>query len=264
VLIGLGCAHLEQDHYAEAQTALGQALRVGRETGNQVLAAMALNGLGLASTHQGDYGGARACYEESLRVSRETGDQRDEGFARSGLCLLAHCQGDDATAWEHGRQALRIAKELGEQLLLGYVLSRLGCALEGLGRLAEAAAAYRQALDIRRTQGQQGQAMETLAGLARVALAQGDRSQAGVYAEEILNHLETKTLEGADEPFRVHLTCYRVLCANQDPRAPAVLRAAHRLLHEQAARIGSEELHRSFLERVPAHREIARACQDQP
>lgn len=74
--------------------------------------------------------------------------------------------------------------------------------------------------------------------------------------EEIQGYLETETLEGTGDPFWVYLTCYRVLRACQDPRAPEILAAAHTLLQERAARIGDQDLRRSFLGSVPAHREI--------
>jgi hypothetical protein len=100
--------------------------------------------------------------------------------------------------------------------------------------------------------------MEPLAGLARACLGQGEVAQAQVHVEEILEHLdlEGNTLDGTDEPFRVYLTCYRVLCANGDPRAEDILDTAHRLLQERASKIDDEELRHSFLENVPYHREI--------
>jgi DNA-binding NarL/FixJ family response regulator len=58
---------------------------------------------------------------------------------------------------------------------------------------------------------------------------------------------------------RIHLTCYRVLCANQDARAQAVLELAQRVLHKRAAQITHEARRRSFLENVATHREITRA-----
>ncbi len=62
--------------------------------------------------------------------------------------------------------------------------------------------------------------------------------------------------EGIEYPLQVYLTCCRILRANQDPRAQTVLNTAHRLLQEQAAKISDEELRRSFVENVAAHREI--------
>jgi len=66
--------------------------------------------------------------------------------------------------------------------------------------------------------------------------------------------------EGNTEPFRIHLSAYRALRAKDDPRAGQVLHTAHRLLYERAAKIEDEEMRRSFLENVPAHREIIEAA----
>jgi hypothetical protein len=104
--------------------------------------------------------------------------------------------------------------------------------------------------------GQPHLAVDSLAGLAHVSLTLGDLTQAQAQVEEILNYLETNSLGGTDGSFRVYLTCYRVLRANQDPRAQEILSTAHRLLQEQAAKISDEEMRRSFLENVAAHREI--------
>ena len=60
----------------------------------------------------------------------------------------------------------------------------------------------------------------------------------------------------ADEPLRVYLTCYRVLRANDTPRAGEVLAAAYHLLQERAATIEDADLRCSYLENVAAHREI--------
>jgi hypothetical protein len=94
--------------------------------------------------------------------------------------------------------------------------------------------------------------------MANLSLAMEEPSQARAHVEEILELLGTETLEGTGDPFWVHLTCYRVLYASQDPRAPEILAAAHALLQERAARIDDQGLRRSFLGNVPAHREIMR------
>jgi len=89
-------------------------------------------------------------------------------------------------------------------------------------------------------------------------MLQGDLTQAQDCVEQLLSHMESQTLEGIIRPFRVYLTCYRVLKTGGDPRARAVLGKAYNLLQEQASRIDDEEMRRSFLENVPAHREILR------
>ena len=261
-LTNLGNASFEQGNYAEAWTCLKQALHICRETGNRLLESLVLNSLGLVCTYLGDYANAQAYFEPGLRVCREIGERRSEGMVLSSLGLLSHRRGDDQAACEYGQQALHIAQELGERRLMGYVLCRMGYALMGLGRLAEAADAYERAQTLRREMGQPNLAMEPLAGLACVALAQGDLPQARRHVAEILEHLETGTLDGTDEPCQVYLTCYRVLrAAREDSLAQAILSKAHSLLQEWAARISDEGLRRSFLENVAAHREIVETIQ---
>jgi hypothetical protein len=61
---------------------------------------------------------------------------------------------------------------------------------------------------------------------------------------------------GRDKEF---LTCYRVLRATQDARATEILRTVYNQVQASAARIDDEAMRRSFLENVPAHREIVSA-----
>jgi len=252
----LGLVTLFLGDYAEAEACQEQALRISRQIGRRSGEAEALNSLGVVLSYQAGYTRARDCYEQALRVSREIGDRGQEGVVLCNLGLLLHQMGDDRAARECSQQALLVARETGRLRYQGYALTSLGHALASLGRLEEAAESYRQAVSIRRQVGEHRLAVESLAGLARVALAREDLNQARAWVEEIMSHLESDSLDGTDEPLRVYLTCYRVLRADLDPRAEAVLDTAHRLLQEQAAKITDEEMRRSFLENVAAHREI--------
>ena len=172
------------------------------------------------------------------------------------LSSLVHYLGDHQATREYSQQALSIAWEIGSRRTQGYALTSLGHALAGLGQLAEAGEFYQQALTLRHELGQHHLAMEDWAGLARISIAQGNSTQAQAYVEEILSYLQDHTLDGTEEPFQIYLTCYHVLNAHHDPRAQIVLKTAYHLLQEQAAKITSEEMRRSFLENVAAHREI--------
>jgi hypothetical protein len=146
-----------------------------------------------------------------------------------------------------------------------HVYVVLGHALLGLGRPTEAADAYKQALNLHREKGQHHLVAEPLAGLARVALAQGDRTGALAHVGEILDHMEAHpALLGTWEPLRIYLTCYRVLQASGDPRAGELLDAAYHLLQERAAGIEDDDLRRSFLENVAAHGEIVATWKETP
>ena len=99
--------------------------------------------------------------------------------------------------------------------------------------------------------------METLAGLAEVALARHDLAQAQLYLEELFAHLERRGIESIDEPFVLCLACYRVLrAAGQDARAKLILNQAHTLLLARANRLSDKRLRRSFLENVVTNRAI--------
>jgi tetratricopeptide (TPR) repeat protein len=212
----------------------------------------------------GDFAGAKAYLEHALQICRAIGRPLQESAYLSGLSLLSHQLGDDLVAQEYARAALRVAQEVGERSRQAEAWCNLGHAQLGLRQLPEAVEAYGQSLAVRRELAQSNQAMQALAGLAQVALEQDDQASAADLVEEILSHLRTHAdsgraghaFDGTDEPLRIYLTCYQILKANDDPRAEEVLEEAHDLLEERAAEISDQELRRSFLENVSAHREL--------
>ncbi|MCI0398127.1 MAG: tetratricopeptide repeat protein [Chloroflexi bacterium] len=256
-LNSLGDVSYYLGHFSESLAYYGQSLAISREIGDRRGEAIALNNLGTFYDGLGQYETAQDYHEQSLRLKREIGFQRGEGWALDCLGLVYHHLGDHQRACECCQRSLRLFQELGDPIGQGFALTYLGHALAGLGRLHEAAAAYQEALALRRTTlGQPHQAMETLAGLARVSLAQGKVAEAHAQVEEILRFLEHSPLDGTYERFRIHLTCYQVLTAVGDSRAPAVRQAARSLLQKQATKISDGALRRSFLENVAAHREL--------
>ena len=258
-LNGLAIVFSERGDYAAANTHFEQVLRISREIGNRLYESSALSNLGETFCRLGDYAAGMAYYEQALPVHREIGYRLGEGSTLLNQGMVSHHRGDEQAALAYLQQGLRMIQELGDRHFQGYAWNRLGLVQMGLGQPVEAAAAYHQALNLRRALGQHHLALESLAGLAQVSETQGDLWQALTHVEEILGHLETHSLNGTDEPFRVYLTCYRVLQANADPRAREVLRTAYSLLQERAAKITDEALRRSFLENVAVHRAIVAA-----
>jgi hypothetical protein len=182
--------------------------------------------------------------------------------------------GDGEAALAYSRQGLHLARETGTGTgfrdMEAGALTVLGDVLAEAKQWTQAVTAYREAADLFRALGLTNLSLEPLAGLARVASAQGTRqeadsvpadegtlAQAQGYVEEILAYLEGGgSAEGTDEPLRIYLTCYQVLKANHDPRAQNLLTIAHELLQERAANILDAGAQRSFLENVPYHRAI--------
>ena len=258
-LNNLGVIATDQGDYSSADTYYQQALKIYRKTGDRSNQGMILGNHGGVFIDLGDYVTAEAKLTEASQIFSEINDRRAQSFQLSDLSLLAHYRGDNETALVYGQQALELTTAVDEWPGRANAWIKLGHAQLGLGHLSEAAEAYQQALNIERRLEQFTLAMEALAGLARVALAQQDLSQAQAHVREVLAYLESNTLEGAWEPFRVYLTCYQVLQAGQDPHAHALLETAYDLLQARAAKINDGAARRSFLENVSFHRDIVRA-----
>jgi tetratricopeptide (TPR) repeat protein len=236
-----------------------QSVIINREISNRGNETSYLHGLGMVARCLGDYAGAIEACEQSLRISRDIGDDVGQMSVFCTLSLVAHNREANQDARRFAEAALQIAQSLDDGDGQAHALNVLGHAWLALGHPDQARESYERALQVRRSLQQPHMAAETLAGLARVALAQDDTSQALAQAEAILAHLNGGTLDGTEEPLRVYLTCYQALQAAGDQRAAGVLEQAHATLWEQTAKIADEAMRRSFLENVPHHRAIEAA-----
>ncbi len=264
VLDNLGDVAKYQGDYLQATAYFEQSLDIRQDIGERKGEANTLNNLGTVADYQGDYTKAKKYYEQSLSIRQEIGDRQGESEGLAYLSLLYHHLSDDNTALDYSQQALQIAQDLGDHHLLGYALTHLGHAWLGLGNLTEANEAYQQALTTRRELGENNRALEPLAGLAYIYLAQDSVRMAQTQVKDILDHLEQQAIStdigqglyGTEEPFKILLTCYHVLSSTQDPQAQDILHYAYYLLEERATKIYDVEKQRLFLENVAAHHEL--------
>ena len=140
----------------------------------------------------------------------------------------------------------------------------LGHASTAMGELSEAEEYFQHAESLGAEMHRQRHALEAQAGLARISMARGEPEQTLIQVDEILAYMEANTppkgssfsLDGTEEPFRILLTCYQVLKANDDPRSDAILTDAYNLLQKRAANISDEHLRYCFLINVAVNREI--------
>lgn len=103
-------------------------------------------------------------------------------------------------------------------------------------------------------------ALEPIAGLALLCLAQDDHAGARAEVEKILDHLSGGgDLHGTEEPFRIRLSCYEVLDRIGDERAQRTLTDVYSFLQAQAAQIPDVNARKKFLNDVPHHRKIVAA-----
>ncbi len=262
-LNNLGLVALRQHDYVAAQERLAGCLRLCEHVHDREGESAALSSLGSVALQLGDYARARRCLDRSLSLALDIGDREGQAIILAIEGRLALVQGDTGLAETRTRAALDLAREIGEPAVEAEAATNLGHILYGRGALAEAGAAYREAIAVDRDDDLSGQDAEPVAGLAQVALAQGERAEAEAWLEQALRLMQTREFEEVDEPFQVHLICYQVLDALQDPRTPAFLDHSYRLLMEGAARLEDESAARLFLEGVPYHHELVWAWRAQ-
>jgi len=254
----MGAIQFHQGNYSQVFTIYEEAIKLYTEIGDRRGYGSAVNNLGDINRQLGNYVRAREYFEQALHTSREIGERWSECIGLLNLCLVAQHQNDPQAALDYSQQALNLAQESGYRSAESFALVGKGNALLALDRLDEALASIQASIDLRTEMGEQNMVMESRSALARVHLAQQDIPAALAQVEIILNYLQQNSVDGADEPFRIYLTCCHILQAAADPRYPAVLQEALRLLQAQADRITDPDLHQSFLCNVAAHMELVR------
>jgi predicted ATPase len=258
----LAMFYLFAGDYAKAQAAYERCLTAYRLINNQPAIGLTLNNLGALATLVGQYAAAQRDYEESLTIRRRVGGRQSEALILANLALIAHQTDENKQARDYAQAAAQLSIELGERDTEAYAYLGLGHAQAALARWPEAVTAYQRTLSTRRQAGQQTQALEPLAGLARIALAQGNLGEAKAYIDEIVPHLSYDTYAGIVELIRVYLTCYQVLTTLQDERATQVLTMGHTILQARANKIEEPSLRDSYLQ-IAAHAELRRLYEAQ-
>ena len=257
----LGLIAMEQGELTQATEYFEADLRMVRELGNRAEEGIRLSNLGSVYPRLGDYARARQCLDQGLQLARAVGQVDTEAALLLNTASVAHLQGDDTAALAFANAAHSSAVASGQRDLEAFARLVAGHAELGLGRLAQAQQAYSDScallgsLKIRRQQ-----VLDPVSGLARVALADNRLADALACVEQLMAHrAEGGSFDGTEEPLLLPLTCYRVLRAAEDPRAPVVLAEAMSELQAQAERISDLRARRSFLGLVPHHREIVEA-----
>lgn len=264
----LGAACYELGDYAAAQANYEQALALCRAIGWRHREAAISNNLGNIQFDLGDYRAAQACFERVQQICQEIGLRLVEGMSWDMLGLIYHIQGEHEMARQYVRHGLAIKRDINDRRNEAYSLNYLGFVLLGSGEWNAAQEAYRQACDLRRELGENALAIDSLAGLAQAALAQGDTGRAVAYVDQILDWIAARGVAGIEYPVLVYQSCYRALAAAADDdsaklaRARAVLYDGHKLLQERANHIQDQALRRQFLENVPFNRDLLAACQE--
>ena len=247
-----------QGDYSSAMRYYEQANVIFRQRGDRSSEGMTLNNLGWAAGMLGDFVSARAYNERALLIAREVGNRYQETYTRINLSAVTALDGDPKASLEYAQGALDLAIQAGERSGEAWARMYMGHAQLMLGDPESAKENFSWSVAIRNELDQPSLAIEPLAGLIDVALAADDFGSAFRVAEKILAHFEAGgTLEGTEEPLRIHFSCFMALKKNKDPRADAILKSASEFLAEHLAKIQNSDIRRNYLTNVPWRRAIA-------
>ena len=252
----MGVVSFYQGDFAQASAYFEQALDLRRLLGDRRGEGHALYNIGFLAIAEGSYVSARILSEQAVAFFRETGDRWGEADALQCLGAIAANEGDYAAALGYYQQALTIGRDIGHRRCEALLLRSLGHLFADQLQTHEARRYYEMTLPLARELELPGYILECQAGLADLAVAEGNLPLAMTTVVEALNSLNDQALVQANEPFRVYLSCFRALRACQDERAIDLLVTAYRLIQERAAKMPDEASRQAFLQNVPSNREL--------
>ena len=253
--IQIAAIYQRQGIYIAARDSFAEGLALSRLIGWRSMELYCLTALGNVYFDLGDYKQVKRYYQQALPLAQRAGSRSREAIALDTLSLVHYVSGDYKQAQQYATQALTLQRTLKYRYGEGYNLNHLGLALAGLGQYEAATEQFQQALHLRRELGQEALALDDLAGLARVALAQGAYQRALTYTEEILAWLAEHEPVGVEFPVLVYLSCYQVLQTTTNGAAlQQVLEAGYNLIQTRAKHIQDAGLRHTFLQEEPFNR----------
>jgi predicted ATPase/DNA-binding SARP family transcriptional activator len=254
---GLGEVLCLLGEYTLAQTMLAQAAATAHEIDIVYDEIWPVAALVRLHCQLGDAGGACAWRDQLVQsLGRGWVTPDCQAVSLRACAVYALYSGDNQQALADAERAWQISEQFDVPNFRADSAVILGHARARMHQRDLAAAAYQQAVALYIKIGNAAMISEPQAGLAQIALAQGDHVQAHTLVETLLPMLVEHPCAGVHTPFYAYLVCYRVLKATDAPRAATVLQAAQRLLQEYADHITDDALRQSFLENVPTHREL--------
>jgi hypothetical protein len=178
-LLLLGTVRVDQGRAANAEPFLKEGRLLHRQAGNVWGEAVTVYQLGVSAASRHDRDAARARYEESLGLFRATGDGMGTGLVLDALGLAAAEHGDIGAAHVLFAESLSLLRAAGDRYDLAQVLVDAGTASLLNGDMQAAKSLLLEGMRLWRDIGVRSGIVRGLAGLARVAAAEGAAERAG-------------------------------------------------------------------------------------
>jgi len=257
VLSNLAVYYIEAGDLAKAAQFHNEQVVLGRRLGDRYAEGHALNNLGYAYVCLGMFQAGQQALEQSLEVYQPIGVRRDAVYAGLNLGLAHWRMGNSQVALELLEKMEHETVALNDMFGRAAGLAYVGLVQETLGNLARARECFRQAAELYEKIGVRSYAMDACAGLARLALAEGNLTEASVNAMRVWNFLQHYGAQGMEFPVRAYLTCADIFDAlDKSEMVRTVVEEGYRELNHRADKISNAQWRKSFLDNVPEHRQI--------
>jgi tetratricopeptide (TPR) repeat protein len=246
--------NVESGDAARAIALNTEAATLARQVRDRMLEAHTLGNLGYNYTLLGLYRLARPALEQALCLTESIGERRLHAYALQNLGCTHLRSGDLLTARQLEEQALRELITVGDVYGRAACLYYLGLVAERAGDAPGAAGRFDEARKCLGDLEAHSFEMETAAGLARCALAQGQLAAAHQYVIALWQYLSEHGTGGMDSPTLCYLTCADIFDAQGDnENVRAAVKAGYSELLARAEKISDVAWRKSFLENVPDH-----------
>lgn len=232
--LGILASVLVQQHeYTAARAANQEALELDITVDDRQDRVFRLSSLGALAMTFGQYAEAERLLIEGLDLSREIDEKNAECMTLGSLAALRLRLGDAPGALEYVESAIALATEIGYPNDRSAYRLVKGNAHLAMGQLDAAQEAYSEA-----RKGADGKLeVDAVAGLADVALAQGESGAALELVKPLLDAAIAGEISLAVDPLRAYRSFHAALRAVHDARAHPMLEAARKLLGAVIAKI---------------------------
>ncbi|HFC11508.1 MAG TPA: tetratricopeptide repeat protein [Anaerolineae bacterium] len=248
-LANLGLVALSQQRFDAAQNYLHSALQAARRSGQAINEARTLGYLSEYKRLLGAFDVAKQYAQQDLAILEQIDRLGMRSVRLTQLARICLELGELTQAIEYSEQALHYAERQNEKHAYAVSLTLVGDVQVAVGSFDAAVAAYQHALTLRQELGQQALASEPLAGLAAIALKQGQPTSALQFIAPILQHLKQHSLDGTADRYHIYLICHDVLVDSEPAMARQLLERAIKVLRQAAASIADPHERARFLKR---------------
>jgi class 3 adenylate cyclase/tetratricopeptide (TPR) repeat protein len=239
------------NHYQASQL-INQQVALTREMKHRLGELRGLNNLGYEYVRLGMIPIGTVTLENACELADTYGLPRDAAYARLNLGLAYLRQDEFQAACGVLQRALKSLDEAGDRYGLAAGQVYLGLAYERHAEPLAAQECFQQAQQISGELKLTGTALDSLAGLARQALALGRLAKAASYNQELWPALDASHTAGMEFPMLAYQTCAMVFEQSGEAELAArAVFAANDRLAANASRISDPNWREVYLHNIP-------------